>query len=61
VELVTGCTPLPARHRKRSVQDVVVMPSYVHESCIHYQLTGGQAIQVDKDEPYDYCTDDADD
>ena len=29
-------------------------------SCIHYQLTGGSALQVEKGEPYDYCTNDLD-
>lgn len=28
----------------------------MHQNCIHYQLIGGRAIEVEKDDWYDYCT-----
>ena len=31
-----------------------------NEDCVHYQLTGGQILQVSKSEPFDYCTGDPD-
>lgn len=27
-----------------------------HENCIHYQLIGGRAVEVGKNDGYDYCT-----
>ena len=33
----------------------------MHENCLHYQLIRGEAIEVEKGDYYDYCTDDDDD
>jgi hypothetical protein len=24
--------------------------------CVHYQLNDGRAVEVEKDQPYEYCT-----
>jgi hypothetical protein len=29
-----------------------------HQTCTHFQLIEGRMVQVEKDELYDYCTDD---
>lgn len=32
----------------------------MHENCVHYQYHGSQVIQVEKDDWFDYCTNDWD-
>jgi hypothetical protein len=32
----------------------------MHDKCVHYQLIEGAAVEVEKDDWFDYCTDDPD-